>query len=481
MVELPLQGPLRISLDQAGLVALENNRSLVVEKLKPSILQTYEGQALAAFDPVLEGQVSLGHSKGKRISSSTGGITDSDSTAFEAQLSLRKFFPSGAFVEVGVGNQVTDSSQYQNPLYANRLGVSANQPLLQGRGSEVNLVQVRQARLDAGIGEYELRAFIELLLSEVEKAYWDYALAQRQIEIVEESLRLARQQMSDTQEMIRVGSMAESELAAVQAEVASQKQELINARSAQEKSRLRLLRLLNPPGPGMWSRKVELVHPPALPQNGLEGVVELHVAQALRRRPEMNATKLKISRSELEVVQTKNGLLPRLDLFLTLGKSGYSDSFGSSVSDISGDSYDLLLGLGLEYPLFNREAQARHRRSLLQKDQAQKALDNLAQLVELDVRQAYVEVERTRQQIEASTATRLLQEEKLRVETEKFKVGRSTNFFVAQAQRDLLLSRISEVQVLVDHLKARTEFYRLEGTLLTRRSISAPGAAPAEQ
>ena len=181
------------------------------------------------------------------------------------------------------------------------------------------------------------------------------------------------------------------------------------------------------------------------------------------------------------MVQTKNGLLPRLDLFLTLGKSGYSDSFGSSVSDISGDSYDLLLGLGLEYPLFNREAQARHRRSLLQKDQAQKALDNLAQLVELDVRQAYVEVERTRQQIEASTATRLLQEEKLRVETEKFKVGRSTNFFVAQAQRDLLLSRISEVQALVDHLKARTEFYRLEGTLLTRRSISAPGAAPAEQ
>ena len=220
VVELPLQGPLRISLDQAGLAALENNRSLVVEKLKPSILQTYEGQALAAFDPVLEGQVSLGHSKGKRISSSTGGMVDSDSTAFEAQLSLRKLFPSGAFVEVGVGNQVTDSSQYQNPLQANRLGVSANQPLLQGRGSEVNLVQVRQARLDAGIGEYELRALIELLLSEVEKAYWDYALAQRQIEIVEESLRLARQQMSDTLEMIRVGSMAESELAAVQAEVA---------------------------------------------------------------------------------------------------------------------------------------------------------------------------------------------------------------------------------------------------------------------
>jgi hypothetical protein len=45
---------------------------------------------------------------------------------------------------------------------------------------------------------------------------------------------------------------------------------------------------------------------------------------------------------------------------------------------------------------------------------------------------------------------------------------------VAQAHRDLLLSRINEVEAVVDYLKALVDFYRLEGSLLARRGIEAP-------
>ena len=61
-----------------------------------------------------------------------------------------------------------------------------------------------------------------------------------------------------------------------------------------------------------------------------------------------------------------------------------------------------------------------------------------------------------------------------RIETEKFRVGLSTNLFVAQTQRDLLSSRINEVQA-VNYLKALINFYRQEGSLLERRGIDAPG------
>ena len=100
---------------------------------------------------------------------------------------------------------------------------------------------------------------------------------------------------------------------------------------------------------------------------------------------------------------------------------------------------------------------------------------NLAALITLDIRTAYIEVTRTRQQIDATAATLNLQQEKLRVETEKFRVGRATNFLVAQAQRDLISSRIAEVQTVVNHLKALVELYRLEGALLERRGIALPG------
>jgi outer membrane protein TolC len=167
-----------------------------------------------------------------------------------------------------------------------------------------------------------------------------------------------------------------------------------------------------------------------------------------------------------------------MDLFIILGKSGYSDSFSGSVSNITDDSYDVAAGLHFEYPIFNRDARAQYRRASLRRDQAQKALENLRQLVELDVRNAYIEVNRSKEQIAASSATREFDEEKLRIETEKFRVGRSTNFLVAQAQRDLLISRIAEVQALANYLKALIDLYRLDGSLLERRGIIAPGREP---
>ncbi len=169
-----------------------------------------------------------------------------------------------------------------------------------------------------------------------------------------------------------------------------------------------------------------------------------------------------------------------LDLFITLGKTGYADSFGDSVTDIDGKGYDISGGIGLAYPLRNREAKASHRRAILDRTQAVEAVDNLAQLVQVDVRAAYIEVQRAKEQVAATTASRKLEEEKLRAETEKFRVGRSTTLLVAGAQRDLVISQIAEVRAVADYLKALVNLYRLEGSLLERRGISAPGREPVD-
>jgi outer membrane protein TolC len=169
-----------------------------------------------------------------------------------------------------------------------------------------------------------------------------------------------------------------------------------------------------------------------------------------------------------------------MDLFVTLGKSGYANAFDRSLDNMDEDNYDALAGVRFHYPLFNRDAKALHRRALLDRDQARAALENLSQLVEVDVRTAYIDVDRNRQQIAATSVTRRFDEEKLRTETEKLRVGRSTSFLVAQAQRDLLVSRIAEVRALANYLKALVELYRQDGSLLERRGISAPGREPVE-
>lgn len=470
-------GPLQLTVTEAILLCLENNRELDVQRLNPSIRQTFEDQERAVFDPETDAGVSAGRVKGERLARSGSDTEDFTTDSADGIISLVQYFPTGTTVALEAGTQMNDSSLYDDTFYETRLGMTLTQALLRGYGTDVNLARLKQARLETRMSEYELRGFTEFLVAEVERIYWDYALARRQIEIVEESLKVARQQLDETKELIAVGRLARAELAAVQAEVAAQEQALIEARANKESIRLQLLRLLNPAGPGIWQRDVDLIHQPTLPEIKLEDV-GLYVAVSMRMRPILNQARLEILRGNLELVKTQNGLLPLLDLFITLGKSGYANSFGVSISNITKDRYDALAGVRFNYPVFNREAKALQRRALLTRDQAQKALDNLSQLVEVDVRTAYIAVNRTKQQIAASSVTRMFDEEKLRTESEKLRVGKSTSFLVAQAQRDLLVSRIAEVRALANYLKALIDLYRLDGSLLERRGISAPGREP---
>jgi outer membrane protein TolC len=468
------KGPVEVTVEEAILLALENNRSLRVERFNPSILRTFEDQERAIFDPVLTGGVSGSRERGEfRSGGPTGAITDSRLSSTAAEIGVSQFLPTGTEVGIDLSTERTWSNRYSDQ-HATRAGLTVTQALLRGVGLSVNLARLRQARLDTLSSQYELRGFAESLIARAEQAYWDYALAHQRIEIVAVSLELAEDQLRETDERIKIGRLAEIELAAAKAEIALRRVDLINARNTLATTRLRLLQLLNPPGTDLWDREVILREQPVVPDVILDEV-ESHVEVALSFRPDLNQARLGVQRGDLEIMKTKNGLLPVMDLFITLGKTGYADSFGRSVSDLDEDSYDISGGIALAYPLFNRDARARHRRATLGRSQSMEAVENLAQLVEVDVRTAYIEVRRTEEQVAATAAARKLQEEKLRAEREKFRVGRSTSLLVAAAQRDLVTSQISEIQAVVDYLKALVELHRLDGSLLERLGISAPG------
>ncbi|MDD3992889.1 MAG: TolC family protein [Desulfobacteraceae bacterium] len=475
MVPIPKTGPLRLTLAGAVIMALENNRALLVEKLDPRIRETYIDEERAVFDPLAQGGLTVGRTD--RLGPDDDGrreITEKDT---DAVVSLSRLFPAGTTVALEAGATLSDTNLYHDPFAETAVGLSVTQALLRDFGTAVNTVRLRQAHLDTQISQHELQGFGEALVARVEAAYYNLALARRQVDIVKESLRVAEQQLTETEQMIVVGTLAEAELPAVQAEVALQRQALIAAEGERETLRLELLRLLNPPGGTFWDREVTLIHPPEVPEVQLAPVAD-HVAVALRMRPELRQAYLEIERRQLTVVQTQNGLLPRLDLFISLGKTGFTDSFSRSIESLDDDHYTMQAGLQFAYPPANRAAQARHRRARLQERQAEEALANLRQLVEMDVRRAHIDVHRAHRQIAASTATRQFQEEKARIEVEKFRVGRSTNFLVAQAQRDLLSSRITEVEAVVDYLNALTDLFRLDGSLLARRGLTVAREEP---
>ncbi|HNX77463.1 MAG TPA: TolC family protein [Candidatus Rifleibacterium sp.] len=462
---------LTISLEGAIKSALEQNIALRVEKIRPEIARTVIDKERAAFDTGVSGEFSGTERLGKTIFQQ-GNLGDSVSNRTDAAIGLKKLSETGTRGTVDLTMGRSRSARSDN-LFATRLGISLTHPLRRGNGREVNLVSLRQAELDLDWSEYELKGFVLSFVAQVEKQYWQHYLSNRQLEIVKESLELARQQQEETHKRIEAGSIAESEEAAAEAEVALRCEDLINAESQVVETAVSLLRSINPDTGNFWLVRPLLIDEPVFAMAD-RMTLEEHLAVALEMRPELQQARLMLARDQLDVVASRNGLLPQLDFFVTLGKTGYSTSLtGSNPRPGEKGSYDISAGFTYDLVRGRRAARAEVRKADASAAMRREALNNLEQLVREDVIKAYIEVERTMQQIAATAATSQRQLEKLRVEEVKFNVGKTTAFQVAQAQRDLTGARIAEARAAAGYTMAIVELLRADGSLLERNGIIA--------
>lgn len=455
-----------MTIEDAVFMALGNNRALHVQRLDPQIRATFIDQERALFDPVLFGQIQAGRERYERP-----GVDDSfTDTTGGAEIGISGMLPTGTGYEADLSMYRTTREAFDE-IHQTRIGMTVTQALLQGRGVSVNMAAVRQATLDTRMSEYELTGFAQALVAQVESAYWEYVLALQQVDIVEESLSLAEQQLAETRQRVRVGNIAETEIAAARAEVALREEALINVKSRVDTLNAMLMRLLGSSRTMTARRDIKPETRPEVPPDPLENLSD-HVAVAMRMRPDLLQAQILRERGDLEIIRTRNGLLPRLDLFVQLGKTGYADSFSGSAKDLDGDGYDVLAGIQVSRSVSQLGPKASHRRALLQREQQDLSVENMKDLIREDVELAYIEVRRTLQLVSATEVTRRFREESLRSETAKFRVGRSTALLVAQAQRDLLQSRVAEVEAITNYLNARINFYLMEGSLLQRRGIT---------
>lgn len=471
--------PAELSLEQAVLRVLAHNPALRVERLNPDAQRTYEETERSVFDPVFTGTVSRGRIRNEAQNPPYKPANQSDADTTAAKLALEEKLPTGTLLSLE--GSATEALLNDSRSAATRLGLTVSQSLLRGFGTGANLARLRQAKLDTRISEYEFRGYLEALVQDTEAAYWDLALQERRTAIYQASLTLAEQQLDQTRKRIEAGTTAPSELPAAEAEVAGRRSDLTTAEAARDTARLTLCRLITPAagGPGWDDRPLRLTGDPAdLPAFDLAAAPAAQVEAALQMRPEMNQARLQISRGDLEIVRTRNGLLPKLDAFAYLGPTAYANTMKGTADEFDSRHYDAGIGLAFSYAFGSRAEKADLQRARIRRDQAGEALANLALLVEYDVRAGLVEIRRTRDLIASTEAVLRLRREALRVETEKFNNGRSTSILVAQAQRDLLAGAVAEIEAKIGFRNAVTRFYRLQGKLLERRGLDAPGREP---
>lgn len=467
---------LRFSLIDAVYAALERNPAVSIVRLAPEIAESVAREQRSAFEPDITISSTRSESDRQQFLGrelEPLGLRE-ERQSYSAGIS--ESLPTGTTLSItssmgGYHRGYPSTNNYTDQA-TGTLGLTITQSLLQGFGLGPNMANLRKANLDVDISRAELRAVAEETASNVEQAYWDLYLAREEIAIQEKSLELAERLLHESEERVAVGKLAELDLAAVRAEAANRQETLIDARGGYEQARLSFLYMLNPAGKTSWTSIPVLTDAPFIPVDSLASVDD-HEALGMKYRADLLQARFSLQKGEIDIVRTRNGLLPKLDFFVTLGRTTYAYEMRDAKPDIGSEFGEVNGGFSFGMPVSQGDARARFVRAKRSRDQMELAVKNMERMVQRDVRSAYVEVLRARQQINATRVTRELQEQKLDAELEKFRVGKSTNYLVLQAQRDYTASRRDEARSMVTYLNSLTELYLMEGTLLERRGIQS--------
>ncbi|RQV94181.1 TolC family protein, partial [bacterium] len=384
---------------------LENNPTVTIQRLTPQVVTTVAKEARAEFDPVLRVTGLRSESKSLRRLGTLRTPFDLRDRRFDYSAQVTETLPTGTTITAGVGMTGSVSNLYTNQ-YTGGFDLTITQSLLRGFGPKANLAALKRARLDVEISDYELKGIAESVVADIEKSYWDLYLSREAMTIQKKSLELAEQQLEESLERVAVGKLPSLELAAVDAEVAARKSALIDAQSQNEQARLRFLYLMNPASETFWSICICPIDQPFIPLDTLDAI-SVHDSLGLLYRPDLHQAKLELEKGDLEIARTKNGLLPQLDLFITLGRTSYSETFGKDAyPSMSSPFHEVSAGLNFVLPVPNRQAAARLARARFSREQQELAVDNMVKMVQWDIRSAYAEITRARQQIEATHVTR---------------------------------------------------------------------------
>lgn len=295
---------LPLSRDGAIVAALARNRSLAVEQFAPEIAAAGIDIARAAFDPALTATASFSRN-------AVAGATEDDFTksrAFQSSAKLSERLPTGTEVFLSGGYSQTCVADAEK-TYSGSWSAGINQSLLRGFGTNVNLVNLRQAHNQAAISQHELRGFILQLVQQSENAYWDLVLANETLKIRRSALTLAEQQLQTNLDMIEAGKLAQDSAVSARADLASRKADLVSAEADVRNKTIALIQILNPDNPNQWNIVFQPQDAPNVAYVDLNP--SLSAVLADRYRPELAQSRLSLANKDLEVVRTKKWLAPQ--------------------------------------------------------------------------------------------------------------------------------------------------------------------------
>jgi len=470
------------------------------------------GPFITSFDPIVTGTLQFDHANSQSISFFGGApvVTQNSTTG---NFNYQQGFQSGTNLLVGFNNsRITSNNIFNNtnPSLSSSFQARVTQHLLQGFGFAPNNRLIQITKNNREITDVAFRLQVITTVDQIENLYWNLVYAYENVRVAQESLAFAQKTLSDTQKQVQIGSLAPIEVVRSQNTVAADQQSLIQAQTNLDLQQLLMKNALSRTlqDPNLVNAEVIPTTTMALPQQEPTTPIQNLINEALQHRAELVETRMDLKNRDISVKALKNALLPSLDLFGYYGGTGVggtvtpsaaqnlckpgqvssfqnpctqlppgfegslAQSYGGTLNQlVNSTAPDKGVGITLNIPIRNRQAQSVQIRSELEYRQSQMRLQQLENQVRIEVRNAQFGVTQNRAAVQSAQAAVEFAKQSLDAEQKKYALGASTSTLVLQNQSALATAESNLVSAMAAYEKAQIELDRATGLLLEHNAI----------
>src|SRR5713226_3735600 len=470
------------------------------------------GPLITSFDPILTGSLQLDHNS--ILPSSTFNPASPLNTT-TGNFSYQQGFQWGTNLSVGFNNnrQAVGNAPFTtlSPQLNSSFNFRLTQHLLQGFGFAPNTRFIQIAKNNREISDVAFRLQITSTVDQIENMYWDLVFAYENVRVQKEQLAFAQKTLSDTQKQVEIGTLAPIEVVRARSTVASNQQTLTLAMTNLQLQQLLMKNALSRTLIDPVLADAEVIPTSTMELPAQESVVPIQdlVNEALSHRPELAEQRINLSNTEISNKAIRSALLPTLDAFAYYSGNGVGGAqnssyicvvdpanqfclqppfkpaptvgYGSTLNQlVNSTAPDKGMGISINIPLRNRQAQSVQVRSEFEYRQAQLRIQQIENQIRIEVRNAQFGVQQNRASVNSAQAALDLGRQSLDAEQKKYALGASTSTLVLQNEAAMTQAEVTLVSAKAAYEKAEVELDRAIGFLLDHAGIQIAEAERGE-
>jgi outer membrane protein TolC len=457
------------------------------------------GPVTQTLDPFFQETSTFSHTTVPQpnVIQSVTSILISDTRAHSA--AYQQGFLTGGNINVGyTQNYLRENAtpDLLNPSTAVSLSISAQQNLLQGFGIAVNARTITVSKINLGTSELNFKWQVIEVVSRVLNVYYGLVADYEDLKAKEKAAEVAGIFLTDVERQMELGSAAQPDLITAENQDVTSRQAVVDARTTLRQAEIQMKNLISRNGSAdalLASVRIVPVDKIVVPEQDDLPPLEQMVRQAVAVRPDLAADRANEQASEVNLLGTRNGVLPNLQVSARASNAGLSGTPSRDSAEqpdpffVGGIDEALAqvfrrnfptqrIGAAFVAPLRNRQALADYSIDELSLRQTQLTDHKHLNQVQVDLMNYMVALQQDRARYQAAVKNRILQEALFSAEQRKYASGASTSYLVTQQQRDLVTAQSAEVAAAVSYKNARIGLNQILGTTLEAANVTVAEA-----